>query len=48
MNKILPGFTRTERLVNLAEETAGRKGISIEEAYQTWIKDIPINSPLGA
>jgi 3-oxoacyl-[acyl-carrier protein] reductase len=43
VNNILPGFTRTERLVNLAEETAGRKKISIEEAYQTWIKDIPMN-----
>jgi len=43
VNNILPGFTRTERLVNLAEETAGRKGVSIEEAYQTWVKDIPMN-----
>ncbi len=43
VNNILPGFTRTERLENLAEETAGRKGVSVEEAYQTWIKDIPMN-----
>jgi len=43
VNNILPGFTRTERLVSLAEETAGRKGVSVDEAYQTWIKDIPMN-----
>jgi 3-oxoacyl-[acyl-carrier protein] reductase len=43
VNNILPGFTRTERLVRLAEETAGREGISIEDAYQIWIKDIPMN-----
>ena len=43
VNNILPGYTRTERLENLAEETAKRKGISVEEAYQAWIKDIPMN-----
>jgi 3-oxoacyl-[acyl-carrier protein] reductase len=43
VNNILPGYTRTERLENLAEETAGRKGVSVEEAYQTWLKDIPMN-----
>ena len=42
VNNILPGYTRTERLEHLAEETAGRKGISRDEAYQTWIKDIPM------
>ena len=42
VNNILPGYTRTERLEKLAEETAMRKGISIEQAYQTWIKDIPM------
>ena len=43
VNNILPGFTRTERLVSLAEEAAVRNGISTEEAYQAWIKDIPMN-----
>jgi 3-oxoacyl-[acyl-carrier protein] reductase len=43
VNNILPGYTRTERLENLAEETAGRKGVSVEEAYQTWLKDISMN-----
>jgi 3-oxoacyl-[acyl-carrier protein] reductase len=42
VNNILPGYTRTERLENFAENTAGRKGVSVEEAYQTWIKDIPM------
>ena len=42
VNNILPGFTRTERLVSLAEEAAERAGISPEEAYQAWIKDIPM------
>ena len=43
VNNILPGFTRTERLVSLAEDTARRKGISVDEAYQTWTKDIPMD-----
>jgi 3-oxoacyl-[acyl-carrier protein] reductase len=47
VNNILPGFTRTERLVSLAEEAAERNGISTEEAYQAWIKDIPMKR-LGA
>jgi len=42
VNNILPGFTRTERLVGLAEEIAARKAISTAEAYQAWIKDIPM------
>lgn len=43
VNNILPGYTRTERLENLAEDTAKRNGIPTEETYQTWIKDIPMN-----
>ena len=43
VNNILPGFTRTERLISLAEKAAERNGITIEDAYQAWIKDIPMN-----
>ncbi len=35
-NTICPGYTRTERLTELAEGIAGREGIRIEEVFRRW------------
>ncbi len=42
VNCVLPGYTRTERLVDLAEATAGRTGASIEDIYAQWAQEAPM------
>ena len=42
VNNILPGYTRTERVVGLAEATATREGISAAEATARWEQEIPM------
>jgi 3-oxoacyl-[acyl-carrier protein] reductase len=42
VNCVLPGYTRTERLVELAEANAGRSGASIEEIYEGWAEEVPM------
>jgi 3-oxoacyl-[acyl-carrier protein] reductase len=42
VNNILPGYTRTERLEDLANEMAEKKGISAGEFRSVWEKEIPM------
>ena len=42
VNNVLPGFTRTERLVQLAEAVADRDGITVDSAYAGWTEEIPM------
>ena len=42
VNNILPGYTRTERVVGLAEATAAREGITSDEATARWEAEIPM------
>jgi 3-oxoacyl-[acyl-carrier protein] reductase len=42
VNNILPGYTRTERLVELAGAIAGREGGTAEDAYGRWESEIPM------
>jgi 3-oxoacyl-[acyl-carrier protein] reductase len=42
VNNVLPGYTRTERLVHLAEVIAERDGITVEGAYEGWAEEIPM------
>lgn len=42
VNNVLPGFTRTERLVHLAEAIAEREGGSVADAYAGWESEIPM------
>jgi len=42
VNNIMPGYTRTERLVDLASMLAGEQGISTEEFYGQWEQEIPM------
>lgn len=53
VNNVLPGYTRTERLVELGEAVAGRTGGTVEGVYAGWEKEIPMGrlaepSELGA
>jgi len=41
-NCVLPGYTRTARLVDLAEQNASRSGGTIEGAYEGWTQEIPM------
>lgn len=42
VNNVLPGYTRTERLVELAQASAGRTGGTVESVYAGWEKEIPM------
>jgi 3-oxoacyl-[acyl-carrier protein] reductase len=42
VNNVLPGYTRTERLVHLAEAVAEREATTIDEAYAGWEAEIPM------
>lgn len=42
VNNILPGYTRTRRVEDLAEKTAAREGIGTEEAVGRWEAQIPM------
>lgn len=42
VNSVLPGYTRTERLVELAKAVAGRTGTTVEGAYANWEKETPM------
>lgn len=42
VNNILPGYTRTERVEELAQAAAKREGISAAEASAKWESEIPM------
>ncbi|MBR9988212.1 MAG: SDR family oxidoreductase [Gemmatimonadetes bacterium] len=42
VNNVMPGYTRTERLVHLAEHKAEADDIEIKDAYETWEREIPM------
>ena len=42
INNVLPGFTRTERLIHLAEAVSEREGKTIEAVYAGWESEIPM------
>lgn len=43
VNNVLPGYTRTERLVQLAEHNAETRGTDVQAAYAHWESEIPMN-----
>jgi 3-oxoacyl-[acyl-carrier protein] reductase len=42
VNNVMPGFTRTERLTELAEKRAQIKGCSPEDIWASWYDEIPM------
>ena len=42
VNNILPGYTRTDRVEQLAQAAAQKEGISPAEATTRWTKEIPM------
>jgi 3-oxoacyl-[acyl-carrier protein] reductase len=42
VNNLLPGYTRTERIVELSEVIAKRDGITPAEAVARWEREIPL------
>lgn len=42
VNNVLPGYTRTERLVELAKAVSGRTGNTVEGVYAGWEREIPM------
>ncbi len=42
VNNVMPGYTRTERLQQLANGTAETKGITVDEVTATWEREIPM------
>jgi 3-oxoacyl-[acyl-carrier protein] reductase len=42
VNNILPGYTRTERVIELADSIAAKEGITPSEVASRWEKEIPM------
>jgi len=42
VNNLLPGFTRTERMVELSEVTAKKEGITVEQALARYAATVPV------
>ncbi|MEW6129035.1 MAG: SDR family oxidoreductase [Acidobacteriota bacterium] len=42
VNNILPGYTRTERVEQLAQAVAAKDGVTPEEVYARWEAEIPM------
>ena len=42
VNNVMPGFTRTERLTELAQKRAQIKGCAPEDIWATWHDEIPM------
>jgi 3-oxoacyl-[acyl-carrier protein] reductase len=42
VNNVLPGYTRTQRVEDLARATSEREGMSIAEAVARWESEIPM------
>ena len=42
VNNVCPGYTRTARLVELAETGARKAGKDLKEIYQQWEKQVPL------
>jgi len=42
VNNLMPGYTKTERLDQLAENSVKTKGITTEEAFGAWERQIPM------
>ena len=42
VNNVLPGYTRTDRLQELAEKISADAGQSVEEALARWEREIPM------
>ncbi|UCG52425.1 MAG: SDR family oxidoreductase [Candidatus Latescibacterota bacterium] len=42
INNVAPGYTKTERLDELAKDLSDRKGVSVSDIYREWEGDIPM------
>ena len=42
INNILPGFTDTDRLGNLANSISSKTGMDVEEVHANWMNSVPI------
>jgi 3-oxoacyl-[acyl-carrier protein] reductase len=42
VNVVCPGYTRTDRLVELAGRMSGSERVSIDEVYSRWTAQIPM------
>jgi 3-oxoacyl-[acyl-carrier protein] reductase len=42
VNNVMPGFTRTQRLTELAERRAEIKGCAPEDIWATWHREVPM------
>ena len=42
VNNILPGYTRTDRMVHLAQANSEKTGAALKDVYARWEKEIPM------
>lgn len=42
VNNLLPGYTRTERVIDLSNQVAARESVTVESVYAKWEQEIPM------
>jgi len=42
VNNLLPGYTRTERVVDLSNQVAARESVTVASVYAKWEQEIPM------
>lgn len=42
VNNLLPGYTRTERVIDLSGQVAARESVTVESVYARWESEIPM------
>lgn len=42
VNNLLPGYTRTERVIELSNHLSTTEGVSVDAVYQRWEREIPM------
>ena len=42
VNNVLPGYTLTQRVEDLARATSEREGVSVDDALSRWVSEIPM------
>jgi len=45
VNMVLPGYTKTERLLQIARDRAQKQGKTVEEVLKEMTKDVPLGRP---
>ena len=42
VNNLMPGYTKTDRVIDLSTQVAARDGVAVSDVYARWEREIPM------